>query len=88
MNYLYFKAFKLGASDFGDSDRRDKRFYVVYDNKIIHFGSRNGQTFYDHYDVIKKMNWYKRHSKIYDKNGVQVINNPYSPSYWSARLLW
>lgn len=88
MNYLYLKAFKLGASDFGDSDRRDKRFYVVYDNKIIHFGSRNGQTFYDHKDVIKKMNWYKRHSKIYDKSGVQVINNPYSASYWSARLLW
>ena len=85
---LYLKAFQLGAIDFGESNRKDKRFYVVYNNKYIHFGSRNGQTFYDHKDEIKRDNWYKRHSKIYDKNEKQVINNPYSPSYWSARLLW
>jgi hypothetical protein len=32
------KARRLGASEFGLSDRQDKRFYVVYDGKIIHFG--------------------------------------------------
>jgi hypothetical protein len=85
---LYLKAFDLGAIDFGESIRKDKRFYVVYNNKYIHFGSRSGQTFYDHHDEIKRKNWYKRHSKIYDNMGCQVINNPYSPSYWSARLLW
>ena len=85
---LYLKAFNLGAIDFGESSRKDKRFYVVYNNKYIHFGSRNGQTFYDHQDEVKRDNWYKRHSKIYDNMGYQVINNPYSPSYWSARLLW
>ncbi len=32
------KARRLGASEFGLSDIKDKRFYVVYDDKIIHFG--------------------------------------------------
>ena len=38
------KARRLGASEFGLSDRKDKRFYVVYNNKIIHFGLKNGLT--------------------------------------------
>ena len=38
------KARRLGASEFGLSDRKDKRFYVVYDNKIIHFGLKHGHN--------------------------------------------
>ena len=88
MNNLYNKALKLGASDFGESKRKDKRFYVIYDNKIINFGSKTGSTFIDHKDKIKKDAWYKRHSKIYNKSGQKVINSPYSASYWSAHILW
>jgi hypothetical protein len=85
---LYNKALKLGASDFGKSKNKNKRFYVIYDDKIINFGSKSGSTFYDHGDKIKKVSWYARHSKIKDKNNKYVINNPYSPSYWSYLLLW
>jgi hypothetical protein len=88
MDLLYNKALKLGASDFGKSKNKNKRFYVIYDDKLINFGSKNGSTFYDHKDKIKKVSWYARHSKIKDKNNKYVINNPYSPSYWSANLLW
>jgi hypothetical protein len=88
MDKLYNKAIKLDASDFGESKNKNKRFYVIYDGKIINFGSKNGSTFYDHKDKIKRNNWYKRHSKIKNKNGEYVIHNPNSASYWSANLLW
>ena len=88
MDILYNKAIKLGASDFGESKIKNKRFYVIYQAKKINFGSKNGSTFYDHKDKTKRINWYKRHSKIKDKSGQIVINNPLSASYWSANLLW
>lgn len=85
---LYNKAIKLGASDFGESKKKNKRFYVIYDGKIIHFGSKNGSTYYDHKDKIKRNNWVARHSMIKNKKGERVINNPNSASYWSHNLLW
>ena len=88
MDILYNKSLKLGADDFGISNRKNKRFYVLYNDNIIHFGLKNGSTYIDHKDKIKRANWYARHSKIYDKSGRKVIDNPYSPSYWSANLLW
>ncbi len=53
MNSIIKKAMALGASDFGISTRKVKRFFVKYDDKIIHFGSKSGQTFYDHKDKMK-----------------------------------
>jgi hypothetical protein len=88
MNNLYNRAIKLGASDFGESKVKNKRFYVIYNNKKINFGSSVGSTYIDHKDKIKRKNWYARHNKIRNKNGKQVINDPNSPSYWSARILW
>ena len=88
MDELYNKAKRLRASDFGKSKKKNKRFYVIYDGKIINFGSSVGKTYYDHKDKIKRKAWYARHSKIKDKNNKLVINNPYSPSYWSYKLLW
>ena len=64
MDVLYNKAIKLGAIDFGTSTRKNKRFYVNYDNKIIHFGSKTRETFIDHHDPVKKKFWRARHSKI------------------------
>jgi len=87
------KARRLGASEFVFSDRKDKRFYVkrfyvVYDNKIIHFGLKHGHTFIDHHDKIKRANWRKRHSKIKNKRGEYVYLLKSSPSFWSYNLLW
>ena len=33
------KAKKLGATEFGISGTKTKRFYVIYNNKIINFGA-------------------------------------------------
>ena len=64
MQALKNKALSLGASEFGESDRKNKRFYVVYDNKIVHFGSPTAKTFLEHNDEKKRDAWYARHSKI------------------------
>ena len=88
MKDLYNKAIKLGATDFGESELKNKRFYVIFNNKKIHFGSKNALTFYDHGDKKLKLNWLKRHSKIKNKLGEYVINKPNSASFWSSNLLW
>ena len=45
MDALYTKAIKHGASDFGISHNVNKRFYVVYNERKIHFGSKQGQAY-------------------------------------------
>jgi hypothetical protein len=89
MDALYRKAKKYGANDFGFSDKKDKRFFVIYDHdKKINFGSRYGKAYIDHHDDQKRKAWYARHSKIKNKYDNIVIDDPYSASFWSARILW
>jgi hypothetical protein len=47
---LILKALELGATDFDVSEKKDKRFYVIYNSKKIHFGAKNGNIFIDHKD--------------------------------------
>ena len=88
MEGLRAKALSLGASEFGVSRCKNKRFYVRYDNKIINFGLRNGSTFYDHHDRVKRKNWIARHSKIQNKEGQYVMKLKSSPDWWSKNILW
>ena len=88
MDKLYNKAITLGASDFGPSKQAHKRFFVRYNNKLIHFGSPTMNTYYDHQNKKTLDNWLKRHSKMTNKKGEFVINNPESASFWSHQILW
>ena len=88
MKTLHQKAQRLGATDLGLSPSRYKRLYVIYQNKIIHFGAKDGNTFIDHRDPKKRSAWIARHSKVKNKDGVYVINLRTSPSYWSRHILW
>ena len=88
MQRLRAKAMELGALDFGISDRKDKKFYVLYNGRVINFGSKQGKTFIDHGDEKIKNAWIARHSKIKNKEGELVINLKTSPSYWSRKILW
>ena len=90
MNYnkLEQKAFSLGASNFGISERVNTRFFVIYHNTYIHFGSTNGNTYIDHHDNEKRKNWIARHSRIKNINGEYLINIKESLSFWSKNLLW
>ena len=82
------KAKSLGVTQFGKSCMKNKRYYVIYNNKTINFGSDVGRTFIDHNNIDKKKAWYARHSKILNKKNQKVINLKSSPSYWSYRILW
>lgn len=84
---LELKAKRLGATEFGLSKTKLKRFYVIYNNKIINFGSKVGKTFIDHKDKIKRANWRARHSMIM-KNGKPAYKQKSSASWWAYRLLW
>ena len=83
------KAFKLGATEFGISRVKGKRFYVRYNKKsliLVQLLGRRMLTTGISKKEIKAL--YARHSKIQNKHGQYVIDNPDSPSYWSARVLW
>ena len=88
MEKLKQKALKLGATEFGKSSMKGKRFYVVYQGKRINFGSSVGRAFIDHRDNKIRANWYARHSMIKDKDGRYVINDKTSASFWSHQILW
>ena len=82
------KALSFNATSFDLSDRKNKKYFVSYAGKQIHFGSKEGRTYLDHKDDIKRAAWYARHSKILNKEGVKVITLKTSPSFWSHKILW
>jgi len=88
MEALRKKAISLGATEFGVSKVKTKRYYVVYQNRKINFGSESGETYIDRGNDVKRKNWYARHSKIQNKHGQYVINLKTSPDWWSAKILW
>jgi hypothetical protein len=88
MEAVRSKALSYGATEFGKSKVKGKRFYVIYDGKRINFGSDVGSSFIDHHDEKKRKAWYARHSKIKNKLGEYVINLKSSPDWWSAKILW
>jgi hypothetical protein len=65
------------------STRKGKRFMATFNNgKTIHFGLKNGSTYIDDGDKIKRENYIKRHAVNED------FNNAYSASALSRWLLW
>ena len=88
MDQLAEKAMALGATDFGRSKAKGKRFYVIYDGKKINFGQRDGKTYIDHRDEKKRKAWRARHEKIKLKSGKLAYKDPKQPAFWSYRILW
>ena len=70
------------------SKNKNKRFEVTLDNgRKFNFGLKDGQTYIDHHDKVKRENYLKRHlaNKIENK----LINDLIpSPALFSAFLLW
>jgi hypothetical protein len=54
---------------------------ITIENKTFHFGSATGQTYIDHGDKLKRLNYIKRHQVNEDWTTV----NPGSLSRW---ILW
>ena len=82
------KAKNLGTSAFGKSKVKGKRYYVIYNNKIINFGSDIGSTYIDHHDKNTRRAWRARFSKIKNEQGQYVYKLPSSPAFWAWHLLW
>lgn len=70
------------------SNRKDKRFNVIMsDNSSFHFGLKDGLTFIDHKDEVKKKNYIKRHMANKKENYL-ISNLIPSPALFSMYILW
>ena len=75
---------------FDTNTHNNKKYKVCYNNKLIYFGDKRYQQYYDklghyshlnHLDKQRRQNFKNRH-----KN--DNYNNPNYSSYWSYRYLW
>jgi len=65
------------------STRKNKRLMALFSNrKTIHFGSKEGSTYIDHQDPIKRENYIARHRVNED------WTDPMKPSTLSRFILW
>lgn len=70
------------------SKRKNKRFRVKLDNgKSYDFGLDTGETYIDHKDKTKRLNYRKRHLGNETEN-ILINNLTPSPSLFSYYLLW
>lgn len=85
--------------EFKKSTRKGKKYSVVYNGKIIHFGSifhkqyrdSTGLGLYsylDHNDLKRRQSYLTRSKGIRDKQGNLTYNNKNSPNYYSYHFLW
>jgi len=64
------------------SDKKDKKFTAVIDNKKqVHFGQKGASDYTIHKDDERKNRYLQRHKKDH-------FNNPLYPSFFSTNLLW
>lgn len=82
------KANSLGATKFGISRKQAKKYFIVYNNKTIHFGSRSMSDFTFHKDEARKRRYRARHSKILKSDGRPAYKDKTKPAYWAFWILW
>ncbi len=69
------------------SERPNKRFVAIYDDKVYYFGSPTGTTFIDGATEKQKDNYKKRHyANAVEKH--RIDNIIMSPALLSWYLLW
>jgi hypothetical protein len=82
------EALNRGASKFGISNKRDYKYFVIYDGKTIHFGHRKFSDYTHHNDDKRRANYRARHQVILKKDGKPAYLDKNQASYWSYWLLW
>lgn len=85
---MEYKAKKLGATEFGISIVKHKKYYVIYNNKKINFGDNRYEDYTIHKDKIRRSNYRKRASRIKNKKGELTYKNKNYANYWAYHLLW
>ena len=71
-------------------DTHKKAVLVNYDGaiKLVKFGLRGMKDYTQHYDEKRRENYLLRSAGIKDKTGRPTKDDPFSPNYWSRRILW
>ena len=77
-----------GASDFGPSKAKGKKWYVVYDSRRINFGAAGMSDYTIHKDKERQRLYKARHGSIRLKDGRLAYKVKTSPAYWSYWILW
>lgn len=88
MSSLRQRALKLGATEFKTSNRKGKKWMVMYQNKPIHFGALGYKDYTVHNDEKRRENYRKRHMAIKLKDGRLAFKVKSQPAFWSYTLLW
>lgn len=88
MDHLRAKALKLGATEFGQSNAKGKKYYVIYQDKKINFGAKGMSDYTIHKDLERRRRYRARHSKIKLKDGRYAYKVKTSASFWSWNLIW
>jgi hypothetical protein len=71
-----------------ESNKKDKRFKVLLDNgNEYNFGLKDGKTYIDEQNKVKRMNYWLRHIAN-DRENQLISDIEPSPSVFSAYLLW
>ena len=52
---LYNKAINLGATDLGYSKTKNKKYFVIYNNKRINFGQKGYEDFTTHKSIPRQL---------------------------------
>jgi hypothetical protein len=81
-------AIRLGLPIPRSSQRKDKKLYVVYNGKEIHFGNKNYSDYLQHRDSERRLRFRKRASKILLKNGKYAYKDKNQPAYYAYHILW
>jgi len=71
-------------------DTHKKAVLVKFDDaiKLVRFGLRGMKDYTQHYDEKRRENYLARSGGIKDKTGRLTKDDPFSPNYWSRRILW
>ena len=85
---LMTKAKKLGATAFGISKAKGKKYYVIYEGRRINFGAKGMSDYTIHKDKARRDRYRARHSKIKLKDGRLAYRVKESAAFWSWNLLW
>lgn len=85
---LETRAFKLGATEFGKSNRKNKKYFVVFNGKKIHFGHTAYHDYTEHKDPERRKRYLARAKKIKDKQGNLTWKNKNTSNFWAINLLW
>ena len=71
-----------------NSNRKNKRFRIIMSNgHCFDFGLLNGQTYIDHHNQVKRINYLKRHMAN-EKEKYLIDNLIPSAALFSAKILW